>query len=131
MLRTNSSSSCGSHQESYSAARDASNTNNCLQECVSDSKDTWLHQAPPYDLSQMNDDLLEFTHSNDSNNSNGSNDSMSAFLHLAAPFDPNQLDDNLLASTDSSTDKDAWLHQAPPFFDLQDMDDDLLCGMIS
>jgi hypothetical protein len=99
---------------------------------VSDSKDAWLHQAAPFDLSLMNDDLLEFstsTDSKDSNDSNASTANTHTFLHLAAPFDLDQLDDNLLSTSDSSTDKDAWLHQAAPF-DLQDMDDDLLGGMI-
>jgi hypothetical protein len=81
----------------------------------------------------MNDGLLEFSTSiasNGSNDSNGNNDSMFAFLHLAAPFDLDQLDDNLLAAPDSSTDKDAWLHQAPPFSDLAALNDDLLSACI-
>jgi hypothetical protein len=66
-MRSDSCSSCGDLHGSESASGDASGTNDSQQECVWDNKEAWLHQAAPFDLSLMNDDLLEFTVSTTSN----------------------------------------------------------------
>jgi hypothetical protein len=119
MLRSDSNSSCDYRQGSFAAAGNASNMEGCQQE---DSLD-FLHQALPFNLSELDDDLLAPPLAvQDSKND-------TSFLYLAAPFELAGLDDDLLAAPDSSTDKDAWLHQAAPF-NLQEMNDDLLGCMI-
>jgi hypothetical protein len=94
MLRSDSSSSYTDHHGSDTAAdAAAAGSVSCQQEGVSDSdKDAWMHQAPPYDLSQLDDNLLEkFSVSQVTN---------TTWLHLAAPFDLALLNDNLLSAQD-------------------------------
>jgi hypothetical protein len=125
MLRSNSASSYAGSQGSDFAAGEVLSSLHCQQDGVSSDKDTWLHQAAPYNLAEMDDDLLALPVTVLDIRSNN----CAAFLYQALPFVLAELNDDLLASSDSMADMDnSWLQQAGPF-DLEAMDDDLLGGI--
>jgi hypothetical protein len=110
MLRSDSNSSYTGHQGSGDAADAAASAATgsvpYQQEGVSDfGRAPWLHQAPPYDLSQMDDNLLSCSESQVSNNT---------WLHLAGPFDLALLNDNLLSAQDCVS--VSYMCQANPIF---------------
>jgi hypothetical protein len=118
MLRSDSSSSYSDHHVSGSAAGDASDSQCCQQEgeTANQSALDFLHQAPPFNLAELDDNLLAPTLA-----AQDSKHRDTAFLYQASPYDLSELDDDLLSTSDSMADKDAWLYQAPPF-DLDQMD---------
>lgn len=113
MLRSDSDSSY-TDQQGLAAASDAAASSESRQhEGVSGSdREAWLHQAPPFDLSQMDDNLLAFSESQVSTNT---------WLHLAGPYHLALLNDNLLSVEDCVS--VSYMCQANPLF-LPQMDND-------